>query len=228
MNILLVEDDNKISDFIKTGLSREGHFVDSAADGESGLELARVKKYDLLILDVMLPKLDGLGVLRSIKKDSINLPVIILSAKHSVEDRVLGLDTGADDYLVKPFSFVELLARVNALTRRKTDSSVEAQHLHFGNLVLDRYSRKALCGDKILELQSKEFSLLELFMKNKERVLSKNFILDRIWNIDFDPQTNVVDVLVCRLRNKLERSTGKRYIVTMRGMGYVLTNDASK
>lgn len=228
MNILLVEDDHKISEFIKTGLRREGHLVDSAVDGISGLDLARTKKYDLLILDVMLPRLDGIGVLRTLKKEALNLPVIILSAKHSVEDRVLGLDTGADDYLVKPFSFVELLARVNALTRRKSDSTVEAQHLYFGDLVLDRYSRKALYGDKALELQSKEFSLLELFMKNKDRVLSKNFILDRIWNIDFDPQTNVVDVLVCRLRNKLERATGKRNIVTMRGVGYVLTNDISK
>lgn len=228
MNILLVEDDSKISDFIKTGLSREGHFVDAAADGESGLELARLKKYDLLILDVMLPKLDGLSVLRVIKKESIPLPILMLSAKHSVEDRVLGLDTGADDYLVKPFSFAELLARVNALTRRKSEPTLEVQYFYFGDLVLDRYSRKALCGDKALELQSKEFSLLELFMKNKDRVLSKNFILDRIWNIDFDPQTNVVDVLVCRLRNKLERATGKRCIVTMRGMGYVLTNETSK
>lgn len=225
MNILLIEDDNKISDFIKEGLKQEGHHVDAAYDGLAGYEMAKTRRYDLLILDMMLPKMDGLSILQVLKKVSIKTPVIILSAKHSVEDRVIGLDTGADDYLVKPFSFAELLARINALNRRKSEAPPEAQ-IQFEDLLLDRYNRKVLCSGKSLDLQSKEFALLELFMRNKERVLSKNFILDRVWNIDFDPQTNVVDVLVCRLRNKLEKINGKRYIVTIRGMGYVLKHEA--
>lgn len=227
MNILLIEDDSKISDFIQSGLSKEGHFVDVSSDGQTGLNLALTKQYDLLILDLMLPQVDGLTILQRLRKESVIMPILILSAKQSVESRVLGLDMGADDYLVKPFSFAELLARINALSRRKLDLIGEMQ-LQFGDLVLDRYSRKALYTGKPIDLKAKEIALLELFMNNKDRILSKNFILDRIWNIDFDPQTNVVDVLVCRLRNKLEGISGKRFIVTMRGMGYALRNEISK
>ncbi len=224
MNILLIEDDNKISDFIKEGLEQEGHHVEAVYDGLSGYELAKDRPFDLLILDLMLPKMDGLSVLQALKKEAIKIPVLILSAKHSVEDRIIGLDTGADDYLVKPFSFAELLARINAIYRRKSEVPAEAQ-LQFQDLFLDRYNRKVVCSGKSLDLQTKEFALLELLMRNKERVLSKNFILDRIWNINFDPQTNVVDVLVCRLRNKIEKSSGRKYIHTIRGIGYALKGE---
>lgn len=227
MNILLIEDDKKISDFIKDGLTQEGHSVHTAFDGRTGLSYAQQKQYDMLILDLMLPQLDGLTVLEMIKRETSSPPILILSAKQSVEDKVRGLEMGADDYLIKPFSFAELHARVNALSRRKTEVSNE-KILQFENLSLDRYSRKVFADGKSVELQTKEFSLLELFLKNKERVLSKNFILDRIWNIDFDPQTNVVDVLVCRLRNKLERITGRRYITTIRGIGYALKHEENK
>ena len=227
MNIIIVEDDHKISQFVTSGLKQEGHQVDTAFDGRSGLDLLRQKQYDLLILDLMLPQLDGLSVLKILKQENISVPVLILSAKQSVDDKVEGLNMGADDYLVKPFSFSELNARINALSRRKFEAVKESQYLNIGDLILDRYSRRVSGAGKTIELQSKEFSLLELFLKNKDRVLSKNIILDRIWNIDFDPQTNVVDVLVCRLRNKLERATSKRYITTIRGMGYVLNNEES-
>jgi two-component system, OmpR family, response regulator len=224
VKVLLIEDDKKISDFIKDGLHREGFAVDTAFDGQAGLDLALNGAFDLLILDLMLPKLNGLKVLELLKKESFLTPILILSAKHTVEDRVTGLDAGADDYLVKPFSFAELLSRAHALLRRKMDSRQE-ETLKFDDLELDRYSRKVFCGSRSIDLQAKEFLLLELFIKNKDRVLSKNFILDRVWNIDFDPQTNVVDVLVCRLRNKLERTNEKKYIFTLRGVGYVLKRD---
>ncbi|MBY0315198.1 MAG: response regulator transcription factor [Bdellovibrionales bacterium] len=225
MNIIVVEDDHKISDFVSNGLRQEGHQVDTAFDGIAGLELLRRKEYDLIILDLMLPQLDGLSVLKVLKSENITPPVLILSAKQSVDDKVKGLNMGADDYLVKPFSFAELMARINAVSRRSSEPTRETQYLQMADLVLDRLTRKVTVAGKSVELQTKEFSLLELFLKNTERVLSKNMILDRVWNIDFDPQTNVVDVLVCRLRNKLERASGKRYITTVRGMGYVLNKE---
>ena len=224
MKILLIEDDKKISDFIKEGLGREGFSVEAVFDGQAGLDYALNGRFDLLILDIMLPSIDGIKILQMLRGQSFAPPVLMLSAKHTVEDRISGLDDVVDDYMFKLFSFSELHARVNALLRRKTEVSSEKM-LQFDDITLDRFSRKVMCGANSVELQAKEFSLLELFLKNRERVLSKNLILDRIWNIDFDPQTNVVDVLVCRLRNKLEKTSGRKYIFTMRGVGYVLKRE---
>lgn len=224
MKILLIEDDKQISEFIKDGLGRGGFIVEAVFDGQAGLDYALNGDFDLLILDIMLPSIDGIEILKMLKKQAFLPPILMLSAKHTVEDKVSGLDAGADDYMAKPFSFAELHARVNALLRRKTEASGD-KLLQYEDISLDRFSRRVVCGANSIELQAKEFSLLELFLKNRERVLSKNFILDRIWNIDFDPQTNVVDVLVCRLRNKLEKTSGRKYIFTMRGVGYVLKSE---
>lgn len=224
MKILLVEDDRKISEFIKTGLIEEGFSVDAVHDGEAAIMCAQTYSFDLMILDLMIPKVDGLTVLTTLKRGGFAAPILILSAKQSVEDKVSGLDSGADDYLVKPFSFAELIARIHVLLRRKGDSA-PMNSLEFNGLSIDRLSRKVFCDGKRVDLQMKEFALLELFLKNKERILSKTYILDQIWNIDFDPQTNVVDVLVCRLRNKIERVSERKYIQTIRGSGYVLKNE---
>lgn len=217
MKILIVEDDKKIASFIQKGFKEAGFVVDVATDGKTGLHLASSENYDAAVLDVMLPKLDGLALLAELRKEGKNLPVIILSAKRSVDDRVKGLQAGGDDYLTKPFSFSELLARVQALIRRNS-RTVEPTQLSFGELSLDLLSREAACCGKPIELQAKEFALLEYFMRNPGRVLSKTMIMEQIWNYDFDPQTNVVDVLVCRLRNKMNC----KLIHTLRGVGYVL------
>jgi DNA-binding response OmpR family regulator len=172
----------------------------------------------------MMPKRDGISVLTSLRQDQTGLPILILSAKHTTEEKVFGLDAGADDYLAKPFSFSELLARTHALLRRHKQTP--AQHiLRFQDLTMDRITRQVMYKDNKIDLQVKEFALLELFMKNPGRALSKTYILDQIWNVNFDPQTNVVDVLVCRLRNKIEKSMNKKFIYTIRGVGYVLKDE---
>jgi len=224
MKILMVEDDLKIAQFVKNGLHEEGYTVDVALDGDEGLKLARLQSYDMMILDLMMPKLDGISVLTSLRKGGAATPILILSAKHTTEDKVFGLESGADDYLAKPFSFSELLARTNALLRRRREPQV--QHtIQFQDLVMDRIARQVFYRDQRIDLQSKEFSLLELFLKNPGNVLSKAQILEQIWNVNFDPQTNVVDVLVCRLRSKIEKNIGKKYIYTIRGVGYVLKDE---
>ncbi|GBD96413.1 MAG TPA: response regulator transcription factor [Nitrospirae bacterium] len=221
MRILLVEDDKKIASFIVKGLREAGFAVDHAADGEDGLHLVLTTSYDAAVVDIMLPGVDGLGLIRQLRARGINTPVIILSAKRSLEDRVRGLQQGSDDYLVKPFSFSELLARVQALIRRSS-GGVEPAHLKVGDISLDIYRREVIREAKKIDLQPREFSLLEYLMRNAGRVVTRTMIMEHLWNYDFDPQTNVVDVLVCRLREKIDRDFTKKMIYTIRGAGYVL------
>jgi two-component system, OmpR family, response regulator len=229
MRLLLVEDDPKIAKFLEDGLSQNGYAVDLASDGELALDLLNLNSYDLLICDVMLPKVDGLSIVKSFRKKDQKTPVIFLSARRSVDDRVLGLQTGGDDYLTKPFSLSELLARVQALLRRTsvlTNSAFTTPTtLTGGDISLDLISREVLRNGTKIELQTKEFSLLEYFLRNQGRVLSKAQILERIWNYQFDPQTNVVDVLVFRLRSKIDRNFARKHIQNIRGVGYVFQPD---
>ncbi len=224
MRILLVEDDQKIAQFVRKGLQEAGFAVDHAPDGVEGLHLALGEPYDAAVVDIMLPHMDGLQLIEEMRKKKIKTPVIILSAKRSVEDRVKGLQTGGDDYLVKPFSFSELLARVQALIRRSASES-EPTGLNVGNLSIDLLKREVRRDDTVLELQPREFTLLEYLMRNAGRVVSKTMILEHVWEYDFDPQTNVVDVLVCRLRNKLDKGFDQKLLHTVRGVGYVLKTE---
>jgi two-component system, OmpR family, response regulator len=221
MRLLVVEDDAKIAAFVVKGLTQAGFAVDHAADGEAGLHLALSEAYDAAIIDLMLPKLDGLSLIEELRREQRDTPVIILSARRSVADRVKGLQTGSDDYLVKPFSFAELLARVQALIRRGSGSN-HPSRLTVGDLAVNLLTREVTRGGEKLELQPREFALLEYLMRQAGRVVSKTMILEHIWDYSFDPQTNVVDVLVCRLRNKVDRDFESRLIHTIRGVGYVL------
>ena len=221
MRILLVEDDLKIASFVLKGLKQAGFAVDHAVDGEEGLHLAMNEPYDAAIIDIMLPKLDGLGLIYKLRQESINTPLIILSAKRSLDDRIKGLQMGGDDYLTKPFAFSELLARVQALIRRSTRTTSPAR-LTAGELSLDLLTREVTRANSKIELQPREFALLEYLMRNEGRVISKTMILEHIWDYNFDPQTNVVDVLICRLRNKVDKEFSQKLIHTIRGVGYVL------
>jgi DNA-binding response OmpR family regulator len=223
MRLLIVEDDKKIASFIVKGFKQAGFAVDHAADGEDGLERALTAPYDAAVVDIMLPKLDGLSLIAGLRAKKIHTPVIILSAKHSVEDRVKGLQTGGDDYLTKPFAFSELLARVQALLRRKDRSDAAVSTcLQFKGMTMDLISREVTRDGKKLDLRPREFALLEYLMRNAGNVVSKMLILEHVWNYDFDPQTNVVDVLVCRLREKVDTGFSKKLIHTIRGLGYAL------
>jgi len=221
MRILVVEDDKKIASFIMNGLRQAGFAVDHAGDGEEGLHLALHESYDAAVIDIMLPKMDGLVLIEELRRSGVNTPVLILSARRSVDDRVKGLETGGDDYLTKPFAFSELLARVQALIRRSSGST-GTSFLKAGDLSIDLLARRVVRSGTDIELQPKEFSLLEYFMRNQDKVLSKTLILEHVYDYNFDPQTNVVDVLVCRLRNKVDRDFEKKMIHTIRGVGYVL------
>lgn len=221
MRILLVEDDAKTASFITRGLKEAGYAVDHAANGEEGLTLASMETYDAAIVDIMLPQMDGLSLITRMRNQRINTPVLILSAKRSVEDRVKGLQKGGDDYLVKPFSFSELLARIQALIRR-SNAALEPAVLKAGNLTLDLLKHEVTRSGRKIDLQPREFSLLEYLMYNKGRILSKTMILEHIWDYSFDPQTNVVDVLICRLRNKVDRDFPVKLIQTIRSVGYVI------
>jgi len=221
MRILVVEDDVKIASFIAKGLREAGFAVDHAANGEDGLHLALSTSFDAAVIDIMLPVRDGLSLIQEIRRHGVSTPVIILSARHSVDDRVKGLQTGSDDYLTKPFSFSELLARVQALIRRSS-VGVEPAHLKLGDLSLDILRHEVVRGGKRIDLQPREFSLLEYILRNAGRVVTRTMIMEHLWNYDFDPQTNVVDVLVCRLRDKIDRGSNKKIIHTIRGVGYVL------
>jgi two-component system, OmpR family, response regulator len=221
MRILLVEDDVKIASFVSKGLKKVGYAVDHAMDGEEGFHLAVTEPYDAAIIDIMLPKMDGLSVIERLRQQKINTPVIILSAKRSVDDRVKGLQTGGDDYLTKPFSFSELLARVQGLIRRASRVA-ESVRLDVGDLSMNLLTREVRRGEERIELQPREFALLEYLMHNTGRVVSKTMILEHVWDFSFDPQTNVVDVLVSRLRNRVDRNFEKKMIHTIRGVGYVL------
>jgi two-component system OmpR family response regulator len=221
MRILLVEDDSKIASFILKGMKAAGFAIDHAADGKKGLSLALTESYDAAIIDIMLPEMDGLSVIREMRKEKIATPVIILSAKGSVEDRVEGLQTGGDDYLTKPFAFSELLARVQALIRRSSNIS-EPTSLTVGDLSMNLLSREVIRKGKQIDLQPMEFSLLEYLLRNAGRVVSKSMIMEHVWDYNFDPQTNVVEARVCRLRDKIDRDFAKKLIHTIRGVGYVL------
>jgi two-component system, OmpR family, response regulator len=223
MRILLVEDDSKIASFIVKGMKAAGYAVDHAGDGEKGLSLALSERYDAAIIDIMLPGLDGLSLIGAMRKEKIATPVIILSAKGSVDDRVKGLQTGGDDYLTKPFAFSELLARVQALIRRSSNLS-EPTSLTIGDLSMNLLSREVVREDKQIDLQPMEFSLLEYLLRNAGRVVSKSMIMEHVWDYNFDPQTNVVEARVCRLRDKVDRDFAKKLIHTIRGVGYVLKN----
>ena len=221
MRALLVEDDETISEFVARGLREAGFAVDCAADGAAGLDAALSQPYDVAVLDVMLPKRDGLSVIDELRRRGIATPVLILSARRSVDDRVRGLQAGGDDYLTKPFAFAELLARVQALVRRATRAP-EPTTLTVADLVLDLLSRRVTRGGASIDLRPREFALLEYLMRNPGRVVSKTMILSHVWEYRFDPQTNIVDVLVSRLREKIDRPFEKKLLHTVRGVGYVL------
>ena len=221
MRLLLVEDDVKIAQFVINGLREAGFAVDHAANGEDGLHLALTEPYDIAVVDIMLPKLDGLTLIDEVRRNNINTPVLILSAKRSVDDRVKGLKTGSDDYLVKPFAFSELLARVQALIRRSTRVTAPAE-LNVADLKLDLDKRKVFRAEQEIFLQPLEFSLLEYLMRNAGRVVSKTMIMEHVWDYNFNPQTNVVEARICYLRDKIDKNFDTKLIHTVWGVGYVL------
>ncbi len=219
MRVLVAEDDPKIASFVVNGLRQAGFAVDHRADGESARELAMVATFDAVVVDVMLPGLDGLGMVRRLREAGNRVPVLFLSAKASVDDRVRGLQAGGDDYLTKPFAFSELLARIQALIRRSTQAG-EPTRLTAGDISLDLLTREVRRGGERVELQPREFSLLEYLLRNAGRTVTKTMILEHVWDYSFDPQTNVVDVLVHRLRAKIDPERTR--LQTLRGVGYVL------
>lgn len=221
MRILVVEDDKKIASFIVKGLRQAGFTVDHADNGQTGVELALASSYDAAVIDVMLPQLDGLSLIERLRQHKVRTPVIILSAKRSVDDRIKGLQRGGDDYLTKPFSFAELLARLHALIRRANHESDPTRFV-VGDLSLDLLTREVLRGGVKIDLQPREFTLLELLMRHNGRVISKTMIIEQVWGYSYDPMTNIVDVLVSRLRNKIDRDFDTKLIQTYRGVGYAL------
>ncbi len=223
MRILVVEDEKKVASFIKKGLEEEHYAVDIAYDGEEGLDLAQINEYDLILLDIMLPKLDGMEVLRRIRGNGSSVPILILTAKDSVEDIVTGLDTGSDDYLTKPFSFAELVARVRALLRRKAKE--KADILTVGDLTLSTSTHRVKRGTREIELTPKEYALLEYFMRNPNRILTRTLITEHVWDYHFDPETNVIDVYVNYLRKKIDHGFEKKLIHTIRGSGYMMRDE---
>ncbi|MCU0789071.1 MAG: response regulator transcription factor [Verrucomicrobia bacterium] len=221
MRLLVVEDDKKIASFIAKGLKEAGYAVDSVDNGDDALHFGLSNHYDAAVMDLMLPQLDGLSVIERWRAQKVKTPVLILSAKRSVDDRVKGLQAGGDDYLTKPFAFSELQARLQALIRRASQSS-EPSTLSYADLTLNLLTREVRRGETPIELQPREFTLLEYLLRNPERVLSKSMIIEHVWDYAFDPATNVVDVLVCRVRNKVDRDFEPKLIHTLRGAGYVL------
>ena len=226
MRLLLIEDDRDIGAFIRSGLQEAGFVVDWVIEGGEGFNMGLSEPYDLAIIDLMLPDMDGMDLIERLRRMEITTPFLILSAKQSVDDRVRGLQKGGDDYLTKPFVFSELLARVQALIRR-AHGSAETTHLTHGDLSLDLIRREAHRGEERLDLQPREFALLEYLLRNRERVISRTMILEHIWGYHFDPQTNVVDVLVSRLRRKVDKDYSVKYIHTIRGVGYALQDPES-
>ncbi len=223
MKILVVEDEKKVSSFIKRGLEEEKYEVDAAYDGEEGLRMAMEKPYEVIILDWMLPKMDGLSVLKELRNQKRAIPVLMLTAKDTVEDIVAGLDSGSDDYLTKPFAFAELLARVRALLRRsEMDRGAE---LRFADLRIDPVTHKVWRGIKEIDLTAKEYALLEYFMRNPNQVLTRTMIADHVWDYTFDSFTNIIDVYVNYLRKKIDRDADKKLIHTVRGVGYILKEE---
>ncbi|MEI6633011.1 MAG: response regulator transcription factor [Chlamydiota bacterium] len=221
MNILLVEDDIRTAQFITKGLAQAGFAVRHAADGEEGLQRALMESYDAAVIDIMLPGLDGLELVHRLRRKKSLTPVIVPSAKGSVDDRIKGLQAGGDDYLVKPFAFSELLTRIQALIRR-ANRSPEPTAISVGHLSIDLVKRKVFREEREIELQPREFSLLEYLMRNAGRVVSKTMIIEHVWDYQFDPHTNIVEARMCRLRDKVDRPFDRKLIHTVRGVGYLL------
>jgi heavy metal response regulator len=220
VRILVIEDEKKVASFVKRGLEEEGYAVDVAADGEEGLAVALERVHDLIILDIRLPRMDGLQVLKALRRDRVAAPVLLLTVRATIEDKVLGLDAGADDYLTKPFAFQELVARMRALLRRRAE--VEPAVLRVGDLVLDPSRRTVTRGGTKIDLTPREFTLLDYFMRNPGRVLTRTMIAERVWDYSFDTSTNVIDVYVNYLRKKIDADRESKRLRTVRGVGYML------
>ena len=223
MRILIVEDEKKVASFVKRGLEEEQYAVDVAYDGEEGLYMASNNPYDLLIIDIMLPKLDGLSVVKELRAKDISTPILCLTAKDKVEDVVSGLDSGSDDYLTKPFAFAELVARVRALLRRPSQD--RGAEIVFADLRLDPVAHKVWRGDKEIILTAKEYALLEYVIRNPNKILTRTMIAEHVWDYNFDSFTNIIDVYVNYLRKKVDKDYDKKLIHTVRGVGYVLKED---
>ncbi len=223
MRVLLVEDEKKVASFIKKGLEEHGYAVDLASDGKIGLAMALDQLHDLVILDINLPEIDGLSVLRQIRDKQVVTPVLLLTIRATIEDKVIGLDTGADDYLSKPFSFEELLARVRALLRRRSDSKTPL--LKVADLSLDPAARQVFRDGNRIELTSKEFAILEYFMRNAGRVLTRSMIINHAWDYDYEAETNMVDVYINYLRKKMDAAYQPKLLHTIRGTGYVMREE---
>ena len=220
MRLLVVEDEKKVAGFIKKGLEEEGYVVDLASDGEKGLNLALDRPYQVILLDINLPKIDGLSLLKKLREKKITTPALLLTVRATIEDKVLGLDGGADDYLAKPFAFEELLARIRALARRSAEAEPAA--LQVADLVLDPITRSVRRGQEKIELTAKEYALLAYFMRNRGRVLTRTMIAENVWGYDFDTETNVIDVYVSYVRKKIDADREVNLIHTVRGVGYVM------
>lgn len=219
MRVLLVEDEESIARFVSIGLREENYTVDIASDGEDGLHLAITEPYDMIILDVNLPKLTGFEICLDVRRNHIDTPILMLTSNSEVKDKVYGLDIGADDYLTKPFAFEELLARIRSLLRRK---SKVIQEMKISELLIKRNSHRVFIGDNEIVLRPKEFAILEFLVRKKECVVSRTQIIENVWGHDFDPATNLVDVHIRTIRNKISRYTSEDYIHTVRGMGYIV------
>lgn len=223
MRILVVEDEKKVAKFLCQGLEEEHYTVDVAYDGEEGARLASAENYDLIVLDVLLPRKDGFMIVKELRAKHISVPVLLLTAKSTVDDKVEGLDSGADDYLTKPFAFAELLARVRSLLRR--GAAEKSTIIKIADLQLDTVAHKAKRGEAPIELTGKEYALLEYFMRNVDRVLTRTLISEHIWNYNFDTGTNVVDVYINHLRSKIDDGFDKKLLHTVRGVGYVMKDE---
>ena len=221
MHILLIEDDRQISSYVSNGLRQAGFTVDAAAAGDEGYHMATASTYDAMVVDIMLPGMDGITVIEKLRGQGIHTPVLILSAKNTLDDKIRGLKSGGDDYLTKPFSFSELLVRLQSLIRR-SNLGRPVNELSVGNLQMDLLSREVTRSGSVVDLQPREFALLEYLMRNAGNVVSKTMILEHVWDYNFDPQTNVVDVLVHRLRSKIDKEFPDKILHTVRGVGYVL------
>lgn len=222
MRILIVEDDKEVLEYIANGLAEHGHSLDKAFDGKDGLFLATTEAYDVIVMDRMLPSLDGLTIIKTMRGAGNRVPVLILSALGEVDDRVKGLRAGGDDYLVKPFAFSELLARVEALQRRVIDIDQQETVLRVADLEMDLLGRRVLRGGTVVDLQSREFRLLEYLLRHKGQVVTRTMLLENVWDYHFDPQTNVIDVHISRLRGKINKSAEQQLIRTIRGAGYII------
>jgi len=227
MRLLIIEDDHEVSAYIAKGLKEAGHQADVADNGKDGLFLATTEQYDVLIVDRMLPELDGLSIIKALRALDKPVPILILSALGDVDDRVDGLRSGGDDYLVKPFAFSELQARVEVLGRRQAPQQQTTQ-LSVGDLVLDLMSRKVTRGGKVIELQTREFNLLEYLLRHQNQIVTRTMLLESVWDYHFDPQTNVIDVHISRLRSKIDKGFDKTIIQTVRGSGYIIDSNGSK